>query len=211
MNRRTFLKSTVIASATPAAAFAPLQEQGGIGALVADHYRLQALAIEATDTEDRIYNSPGRPALPVVDRKEIAFPYRASIGWTQLDSLDTINGYFDSRPRGWLPSPDIEARREGLEVERAKILALFKQRQGDFDEWAKASGYSAALAESGRLWARRSDIETQILDFPCTTLEEVVIKARFINSELKGEIDELAEKIFAQLASIGTGTGEDQA
>jgi len=211
MNRRTFLKSTVIASATPAAAFAPLQEGAGIGALVADHDRLHSLALQATTREGTIYSGTGRPDLPVVDHKELAFPYRPTIDLRPLESLDAINAYFDSLPRAWVLSPDAEARREKMEVERAKILALFQQRQSTFDAWAEASGYRAALAESGRLWRLRSDIEEKILDFPCVTLEDVVIKARFINSELKGEMDELAEKIFAQLASIGLNAEENRA
>ena len=154
MNRRTFLKSSVIASATPAAAFAPLMEKTTIGALVADYDSLVSQAIEAEAKENEIYNQPGRPDLPMILWAEIDFLYRDTIDRSDFYSVKAINRHFDRWPAGLVlyPTADKAARVEAMEVEREKVLALFQQRQEVYDQWSETSGHTAAELESDRIW-----------------------------------------------------------
>lgn len=206
LSRRTFLKSAVVASATPAAAFAPIMEKTMIGALVADYDSLVGQALDADEKANAIYNQPGRPELPMIRWAEIDVRYRDTIDRCDLYSGKSINRHFDRWPAGLVlyPTADKAVRVEAMEVEREKILALFQQRQEVYDQWEKASGHTAAEAESDRLWKLVNEAEERILSFPCTTLEDVVIQARFIKREFEGEMSaELGNRIVAQLASIG--------
>lgn len=217
MNRRGFLVGAAVAVAAPAMAMAAANDQSEIFGLIRSVGKARELANAADEIEYAIFSRGDRPEFPVVEMREIPFIFR-SLYTRQLNTSKQIDEVFqqyaDGRRRhfdflaevceGAVLTPQHEASlarqlQEG-EDQRQRTQRLYSERAATYEAWELGSGHLAAQKVTEERWGVVWALEQRILTFPCTALEEVAAKARYIIAEYGS--DYAREKQHAFIAEI---------
>jgi len=192
-------------------------DQSEIFGLIREVGKARELANAADEVEHAIFTRGDRPELPFVKSREIPYPFRG-FERDELNTAREIEKLFDryaaSRHRHfeWLaeaceggvlpPQHQAALDRQLQDVEKQRYIAraLYSEREAAYDNWKELSGHLAAEAESDKRWSVAWALESRIIQFPCTTLEEVAAKARYIVAEYGS--DYAREKQHAFIAEV---------
>lgn len=82
------------------------------------------------------------------------------------------------------------------DIERSRLVALFKARQAKYDAWANASGYAENCAELQRLEKMHETLAAEIISHPCRTIGEVRMKAEFVIDIFDGDMTDEENLVF---------------
>ncbi len=203
------------------AAAAPMAEATTLDQLIEDHAKLKAEARLLDAGMSERWKDPSRPSEAWVHKSEFA---------PSLYQVPVVNRFrhqiaelFDRRQREMAnmyemvmtpPKDAVEVasmaayeanhRKRVAELghHRARVLALFDERQATFDAWMMSSGYVAADDARFAAWDRAIEIEDKIVGFKCETMADVRAKAAFIRGEFGDEFSsKAANRFIAELAS----------
>lgn len=209
--RRAFLASVAVAalpvSAAASAAVTAIQaDPSALAALIDAYFKADAEADAAAEIEGQFLDMPDRPDWPEVEPREFSghhFPLR-SMGYYDRKSIEAVFDVEDGRIHKWLeffsvdgdgnpasPTPENIAHRDRRlqrnDSERKALLAVYDARQKVWDDWSRESGHAAASKHAEELDQFRNDLNDQVLAYPVTTFDEVMLKADFIEETFGGE------------------------
>jgi hypothetical protein len=191
-SRRLFIKGALLATSAAGlvTTTAPLAARplgaGDLQSLIEQRDDLDALYEAAEKREAETWKTPGRPMYPQLWLKELGIcrytVYRPD--YTCM-SEKSISAHFDRELehmemwKGDLGPTVSQNRLDEIATNRAKALAIYRERQAAYEGWKDRSGYTAAYAETARLARLVSGLEDQILAFRPRTMNEVRVKAAF--------------------------------
>ncbi len=206
MDRRTFLKATVIAAATPAVALAP-SATVSLGDLIAYHGRIWAECRKATAIVDGFIQKG--PDYPYVTPREFGPEYYGTGADRKFFFEEEISEYFDKLEKAtqrhidFGVMPDMhKARFARLKADREKAIARLASMRADRKAWEDASGLTAAQAESDRLADLELEYDRKIMNWPIQTLDEAKQIASYLKNLHEGKIPkDAALKLIEGLAA----------
>jgi hypothetical protein len=184
MDRRLFLKGALLASATPAAALAPQDPSNDLSALLAQHSTLEALFNTSDTKQGEISQRGDRPPFPHIVPSEFG-PFYCGFPTRELFSIKDINALFDRERQqvGWgcFTPMERDRRYKLVSGRRRAAIQAFREREAAYAAWQQRSGYAAQDVETRRLAKLLGDVEDRIMEFRCSTIEEVRLKAAFFD------------------------------
>lgn len=195
MERRTFLKGALIASATPAVVFAPALV-ASIAGLIASYADVRDEITKLNAQSDAIWERADRPPISTMTRVELGMPYALRVKHPEIrlrktleqaftDELDIIE--FNVKAIG-MPAKSAERARDRIAADRERILALWDERQAGYFTWAEVSGYDDLNSRIDHLYRVEANLDDQIINWRCETLEDVRLKAAHVERVYEGQM-----------------------
>ena len=216
VQRRTFMMGAALSLIVPQAAVAAeaVTPRNELALLIERHAEVSRAFDEADAEAIAIYARADRPQLPEISPGEqpmfINTLTRKPIYLKkQIDAL--VDDYIVDRKRfhQWASAAQPAGMTQGqadalraniaqAEAHRPRLHRLFDERQATFDAWAIASGHKAATERYEAIYEELSELEDEILSYPCVTLSQVAMKAAFIFDEYGDNYSQEHQHVFIQ-------------
>lgn len=187
MNRRMFLRAAVVAASTPAVVVAP-EIMASIGNVIAQHREVKGLFNAAETAAQEILQQPWRPPFPEVSILEL-HKRHAFLGDKKLASEKMVTDFFDGDEErimghaSYLPKGEIDRRLDMSRKERVRAFEIFRERAAVYDAWRAGSGFEEVDTEARRLADLLDDLDAKVLFYPCSTIDDVRDKVKYISAE----------------------------
>lgn len=217
MDRRTFIKGSVIAAATPGVvSSADTVEPSMLLGLIAKHETLYNIDSEEwnrlSDIEDAMQDAP--PVAVQVGRLMTGRDEDRNRMFTPIlaRSEDEVCTYFDKHRTqlAYFHQTSSEQRCEIVlrahDDAKQEKLAELRRAAAERDKYEEACGYKAAREAAFRTMEAVKEVEQLILDYVPASLEEAAIKARWVVKKMNDDRSYLLDHEDAleeALAAIG--------